>query len=418
MEIKFIDLFSGIGGFHKAAVRALNSDKNRAVCVLASEIDEKAKEVYQYNYSIASDKIKNIREIKSSEIPDHDFLFAGFPCQTFSNAGKRLGFLDEIRGTLFFEIARILKEKKPNFFILENVKHLVNHNKGETFSVILNTIKELGYVTTEKKLIISAEKVGVPQKRERVYILGVRKELVDTKYLKNPELKNPNQKEMKILENKYEERYILSDEKIIRAINAWGEFLKKIVKKENRTLPPIWFDEMTMPKEKRDEALIGIKDWRKKYLLDMWDIYDRNKDFIDKWSRIHQVDKFAKREKKFEWQAGIDNVNIEDSIIQLRQSGIRCKKTDSFQTLVAIVQVPLVFDKKCHQWRYLNTKEVGKLQSFYSDDDHKKFVDYASIKRDGTFRSDYITYKQFGNSVNVEVVKQLIEHLWENYGKK
>ena len=136
MAYKFIDLFCGIGGFHQAA------QASGGRCVFASDIDIEAKRAYEANYNITP--YGDITQINTSEIPEHDILFAGFPCQPFSIIGKKLGF-DDIRGTLFFEIARILKVKKPKMFILENVKQLYTHNKGETLKIIIETLEKLGY---------------------------------------------------------------------------------------------------------------------------------------------------------------------------------------------------------------------------------------------------------------------------------
>jgi DNA (cytosine-5)-methyltransferase 1 len=157
----YIDLFAGIGGFHQAG------DAFGGKCVFASEIDAEAQKAYRHNYRF--EPHGDITKIDSAEIPDHDVLFAGFPCQPFSIIGNRLGF-DDIRGTLFFEIARILKAKKPRFFILENVKQLSRHNKGETLQVILASLQEIGYKVHWK--VLNALDYGLPQKRERTLIVG------------------------------------------------------------------------------------------------------------------------------------------------------------------------------------------------------------------------------------------------------
>jgi len=157
----YIDLFAGIGGFHQAA-SALGGK-----CVFASEIDPEAKRAYAANYGLMPDG--DITKIASDNIPDHDILFAGFPCQPFSIIGNRLGF-DDIRGTLFFEIVRILKAKKPRFFMLENVKQLSRHNKGKTLQTILHTLENLGYKVYWN--ILNALDFGLPQKRERTIIVG------------------------------------------------------------------------------------------------------------------------------------------------------------------------------------------------------------------------------------------------------
>ncbi|MDR1571119.1 MAG: DNA (cytosine-5-)-methyltransferase [Clostridiales Family XIII bacterium] len=161
MSFTYIDLFAGIGGFHQAA------DSLGGKCLLASEIDVEAKRAYTANYNLSPHG--DITKIDAKDIPDHDVLLAGFPCQPFSIIGNRLGF-DDIRGTLFFEIARILEEKTPRLFVLENVKQLSRHNKGKTLQTIIHTLENLGYKVYWN--VLNALDFGLPQKRERTVIVG------------------------------------------------------------------------------------------------------------------------------------------------------------------------------------------------------------------------------------------------------
>lgn len=157
----FIDLFSGIGGFRLAL------ESQGGECVFSSEIDKYARETYKNNFG--ENPEGDITLIDSKNIPNHDILCAGFPCQPFSIAGKRLGF-EDTRGTLFFDVVRILKDKKPKAFILENVAGLTNHDNGRTLTVILNTLSELGY--SFKWKLMNAKDYGVPQNRNRWYCVG------------------------------------------------------------------------------------------------------------------------------------------------------------------------------------------------------------------------------------------------------
>ena len=171
----FIDLFAGIGGFH-TAFHNLGAE-----CVFVSEWDEAARKTYKANYKKIAPKIfedeehlfvGDITKINAKDIPDFDILTGGFPCQPFSVAGKRLGF-NETRGTLFFDVARIIKEKQPRAFFLENVRGLLNHDNGKTFETIRNVItEELGYSLFFK--IVKASDFGVPQHRPRLYMVGFR----------------------------------------------------------------------------------------------------------------------------------------------------------------------------------------------------------------------------------------------------
>lgn len=181
-SIKFIDLFAGMGGFRLGFEQAALEHGKQPICVFSSEIKPYAVQVYKDNYQ-NEDVAGDITQINSSEIPDFDILLAGFPCQAFSNAGKRQGFLDT-RGTMFFEVERILKEKKPKAFILENVEGLVKHDQlnrtdemGQTLTIILQSLRNLGYFVSWK--VLDASYFGVPQARKRIYITGTLHSKVD-----------------------------------------------------------------------------------------------------------------------------------------------------------------------------------------------------------------------------------------------
>ncbi len=167
-EIRFIDLFAGIGGIRTGLSQALEEAGYTPKCVMTSEIKPYAIKVLQHNYE-HENIVGDITQVDAESIPDFDILCAGFPCQAFSYAGKRQGFADT-RGTLFFEVERILREKRPKGFILENVEGLVNHDGGKTLEVILNKLLELGYKINYK--VLNSKDFGVPQDRKRIYIVG------------------------------------------------------------------------------------------------------------------------------------------------------------------------------------------------------------------------------------------------------
>jgi len=208
-KFKFVDLFAGIGGI-RLAYQNLGGK-----CVFTSEWNNYAKRTYEANFGEVP--FGDITKIKESDIPDHDLLLAGFPCQPFSIAGvskknalgKAHGFLDETQGTLFFDLARIIKHKKPKAFMLENVKNLVSHDKGNTFKIISNTLKELGY-TIHKQVLDS--KHFVPQHRERIIIVGFRQDIFKGKEkFEFPKLPEPSRKIGEILEPKPDNKYTLSE---------------------------------------------------------------------------------------------------------------------------------------------------------------------------------------------------------------
>jgi DNA (cytosine-5)-methyltransferase 1 len=202
-KFTFIDLFAGIGGFRIAMQDLFGK------CVFSSEIDKYAKKTYELNFGKVP--FGDITKISEKDIPEHDVLCAGFPCQAFSIAGKRKGF-EETRGTLFFEIARIIKEKKPKAFFLENVKGLRNHDKGKTLKTILEVLRDdLNYYVPEPE-IMNAKDFGVPQNRERIYIVGFRKDL-NINDFKYPEPTIQNVKFADIKENnEVSVKYYLSEQ--------------------------------------------------------------------------------------------------------------------------------------------------------------------------------------------------------------
>ena len=194
--INFIDLFAGIGGFRNglekvsvwqtstgsdirpkgssSRIASRNTRKRQPFskshsfkCIYSNEWDKYARQIYKTHYGECDER--DIRTVSTGEIPDHDLLCAGFPCQSFSVAGKRAGF-DDTRGTLFFEIARILTDKRPRYFLLENVKGLLSHEEGKTFQTIIGVLSDIGYRVEWQ--ILNSKHFGVPQNRERVFIVG------------------------------------------------------------------------------------------------------------------------------------------------------------------------------------------------------------------------------------------------------
>ena len=386
-NFKFIDLFSGIGGFHQAM------ESFGGKCVLASDIDKAAIAVYKKNYGIDSDI--NIRDIKDDMVPDHDVLCAGFPCQTFSKAGKQEGFMDQTRGTLFFEVARILKAKHPKYVMLENVQNLVSHDGGNTYKVICETLHSLGYRIPKDPLILSPFNFGVPQVRPRVYIPGV----YDPKNADKPlelDFGNLWDKEecsiLGILEDDVTDPWYHLDDHTVDVLNAWDEFHKGIDIKVIGF--PVWSWCFNEKDSKAALSVPGLPKWKAGFIEKNLDLYRRNKEFIDSWlKKWNNLKDFTDTERKFEWQAGTSAESIWECIIQSRPSGIRVKKANCFQALVAIVQVPIVGPKH----RYLTVREAARLQSFpenFIPDENKQ-----------------LAFKQLGNSVNVTVLKEIFRRL-------
>lgn len=222
-NLRFIDLFCGIGGFRFGFELAADELGIESECVFSSDIDEQCRNSYEHNFG--HKPLGDITKINEKSVPDHDVLLAGFPCQPFSIIGHRKGF-DDTRGTLFFDIARILDAKKPSAFVLENVKLLKGHNGGETLRRILETLRELGYKTDFR--ILNALNFGLPQKRERIWIVGFREDLV----MNWPVGGIPMKPLADILENKIDPKHFASLE-IQR---------KRLEKLAPRDRPTIWHE--------------------------------------------------------------------------------------------------------------------------------------------------------------------------------
>lgn len=197
-NLKFTDLFCGIGGFRLA----MENQSQNSKCVFSCDFDADSQKSYEANFD--EKPFGDITKIHESEIPDHDILFAGFPCQAFSICGDQKGF-EDTRGTLFFDIARILRAKQPQAFVLENVKQLVSHNQGKTLERILETLENLGYQTHYK--VLNALDFGLPQKRERVFIVGFRQ----PKHFVWNLQKVPMKPLREVLETEVEDKYFASE---------------------------------------------------------------------------------------------------------------------------------------------------------------------------------------------------------------
>ena len=196
-NFKYIDLFAGIGGMR------IPFDELGGECVFTSEFDKYAQQTYEANFNEMPDG--DIKKIDLEQIPKHDLLLAGFPCQAFSHAGLKKGF-DDTRGTLFFDIATILKMHKPKAFLLENVKGLKSHDGGYTFKKIIDTLNSIGYQTLEHQ-VLNARDFGLPQNRERVFIVGFWK---NTNFY-FPKAPKTETRLGSILQKRVKDKYTISD---------------------------------------------------------------------------------------------------------------------------------------------------------------------------------------------------------------
>lgn len=387
-KFKFIDLFCGIGGFHQA-MTALGGE-----CVFACDIDANCRKTYKMNYGV--EPHGDITDIDAADLPAHDVLCAGFPCQAFSKAGNRRGFEDATKGTLFFDVCRILGYHRPRYALLENVRNLASHDGGNTWRVIHESLTRLGYNVPADPVIFSPHYLGIPQHRERVYIMCVRADVGDVRPFTMPDTGVECNIDS-VLQSDDEiagiDRYRLSDDEE-RLIELWDVFIRNI---RCDRLPgfPVWSDRLCDLDP--DENLDNYPRWKRNFILKNHELYAANRDFIDSWLvEARRSPLFFGARAKLEWQAGQTSCpSLWDNIMQFRPSGIRVKPGSYFPALVAITQTSIVGSRR----RYLTPRECARLQSFPD-----------------SFRPDPIesqAYKQLGNAVNVEVLKLFARHMLE-----
>ena len=388
--LTFIDLFCGIGGFHQA----MNKLNIQTKCVFACDIDKECRKIYQQNYGIIP--AEDITKVDEKSLPDFDVICGGFPCQSFSQAGKKMS-LEDKRGLLFEHILRIAKEKNPKYMFLENVKHIKKIDGGKVFEYILKRIKETGYNVQVEEL--SPHQLGIPQHRERVIFICRATNLIEAVgeilFTIPPITETIDEQINKILLPWTEERekYKISKE-IESVLEAWNEMIQVFEVGENMS-PTILCNEFLT-----DPIIFSGITWKEEYITKNKRIYKKYEHLWQSWLQKYQQ-LLNKKEiyAKLEWQAGKkrENDSIWNHFIQLRQSGIRVKKSDFFPALVAIVQVPIYAKER----RYICPRECARLQSFPDS-----FIMHEK---------DKIAYKQFGNAVNVDVLYFFIKETLINY---
>jgi DNA (cytosine-5)-methyltransferase 1 len=435
MEMKFIDLFAGIGGFHHALT---SIQRVKGECVLTCEMDPNCKKVYEANFGKQKNFSDNIRKLTQNEkgkslsqdeirnnVPSHNVLCAGFPCQPFSKSGKQLGAKDKTRGTLFHDIISIVEARKPDYMILENVKNLTGPKHKKTLEVILDAISELGYEVNEEPITLSPHQLskdldGAPQVRERVFILAAKKSLRAGAKL------NRIRKDVEVLKTAAKHRqdnwrisdYLIPDTSIrggaqqyrlnkqeLAWLEAWDEFVKII---PDDKLPgfPIWCEVF----KKTPPATRNLPKWKINFLEKNYAFYKKHEPLINAWMEKHEVRTFPASRQKFEWQAKKTHKTrkgrtVKDLVIQMRPSGIRVKPATYLPALVAITQTsiigPLVSPNIVKEYRSLTPQEAAKLQGMPPE----------VFSKEGGEVPDSVAFKQLGNAVNVGVVRYLASRL-------
>lgn len=410
MSFKYIDLFAGIGGFH-AALSSLGGE-----CVYVSEIDKAAAKIYEKNWHIQVDgDITFVANDDGVKVPQHDVLVGGFPCQPFSKSGHQRG-MEEARGTLFWNIAKIIEKRKPALVLLENVRNIAGPRHIHEWEVIISTLRSLGYQVSSKPLIVSPHKIhphfgGRPQVRERVLIAATRlpKGVKPDLFIEPPSLEhlyegwdplNWNLQKDLPLEDKLSSE-LLKESKLseteLEWLEAWNEFVV-LMKKElqGKNLPgfPIWVDAWIDSKSLKIPK--GTPDWKRDFLIKNANFYTEHKKTLDGWlKRWNQLSDFPPSRRKFEWQAQ-DARDLYSTVMHFRPSGIRAKKPTYLPALVAITQTSIIGKLR----RRIAPIEAQRLQGF---------PDWFNFEG----QTSAATFKQLGNAVNVAVVFHVMKALVE-----
>ena len=406
MSFTFIDLVAGIGGFH-AALGAMGGN-----CVYASEWDTDAARIYERNWNLKPDgDITLAANDETMLVPPHDVLVGGFPCQPFSKSGKQLG-MDETRGTLFWNIAKIIEVRQPTLVLLENVRNIAGPRHVHEWKIIIKTLRDLGYRVSSKPLVVSPHLIrpefgGRPQVRERVFIAATR--IPNKKRGFDLEVDPPNLEPImqgwdskqwnlktdlpleKII-NKAEKKMLDLSDAEIEWIEAWNDFVILMKNKmSGKSLPgfPIWADDWVEAKKLKIPK--DTPEWKANFFRKNAEFYSEYKSELDRWlKRWNNLEHFPPSRRKLEWQAQ-DTKTLWDTVMHFRPSGIRAKKPNYLPALVAITQTSIIGNQK----RRISTREAARLQGL------PDWFDFVDQNPSGS-------YKQLGNAVNVGAVYNVI----------
>jgi len=387
-------------------------------------------DLYESNYGIRPEG--DLTQVDPASVPDHEILTAGFPCQPFSKAGEQLGFEHTEQGQLFFTVARILNQKKPMHFVLENVPNILKHRSGATMKTIIATLDNIGYDVDYARY--SPHEFGVPQVRERVYIVGTLRSEGGLSGFTWPVASKPATSIHTVLDSRPADSRPLSAH-ALRCLETWDEFLR--ASPDDLALPsfPLWsmewganypYEEATPHALLEERGSIALDPYlgsfgaplagrklteqmellpsharRRDYHFPKWkvdfirqnrDFYAANREWIDPW--LPKIQAFSSSFQKFEWNAKGEQKSIWNFVIQFRASGVRVKRPNTAPSLVAMTdtQVPIIGWER----RYMSPRECARLQSL---------GEIKLPERAGA------AYKALGNAVNAEVAATIARAL-------